>query len=231
MKDATQLHIRPARSEETGLFYTPHPEEDKRLGTVGHVRMDFGRSGNEFWHTWWPRGPEELNSPAFKLELQEVVDTLRESVLKNRFAMERFCYEHGGKISGGWTQNYGYIVETEHYRYCLRCTPSPGDYQGYLYCYDLRQQQMAQQAKPVGRVTFADGSRMDYTDAQEYLRCIQKELPQHSVTGFRYETLTDDPVVRKQVDDILFDLYGEENPQSLTDYENSSGQGMKMGGM
>ena len=101
----------------------------------------------------------------------------------------------------------------------------------YLYCYDLRQQQMAQQAKPVGRVTFADGSRMDYTDAQEYLRCIQKELPQHSVTGFRYETLTDDPVVRKQVDDILFDLYGEENPQSLTDYENSSGQGMKMGGM
>ena len=70
-----------------GLFYTPHPEEDKRLGTVGHVRMDFGRSGNEFWHTWWPRGPEELNSPVFKAELQEVVDTLRESVLKNRFAI------------------------------------------------------------------------------------------------------------------------------------------------
>ena len=92
MKNATQFHIRPARPEEAGLFYTPHPEEDKRLGTVGHVRMDFGRSGNEFWHTWWPRGPEELNSPAFKAELQEVVDTLRESVLKNRFAMERFCY-------------------------------------------------------------------------------------------------------------------------------------------
>ena len=51
--------------------------------------MDFGRSGNEFWHTWWPRGPEELNSPAFKLELQEVVDTLRESVLKSRFAMTK----------------------------------------------------------------------------------------------------------------------------------------------
>ena len=131
MKNATQFHIRPARPDEAGLFYTPHPEEDKRLGTVGHVRMDFGRSGNEFWHTWWPRGPEELNSPAFKLELQEVVDTLRESVLKNRFAMERFCYEHGGKISGGWTQNYGYVVVTEHYRYCLRCNPSPGDYNGY----------------------------------------------------------------------------------------------------
>ena len=117
MKDATQFHIRPARPEEAGLFYAQHPEENKRLGAVGCVRMDFGRSGNEFWHTWWPRGPEELNSPAFKLELQQVVDTLRESVLKSRFAMERFCYARGGKISGGWTQNYGYIVETEHYRY------------------------------------------------------------------------------------------------------------------
>ena len=51
MKDATQFHIRPARPEEAGLFYAQHPEEDKRLGAVGHVRMDFGRSGNEFWHT------------------------------------------------------------------------------------------------------------------------------------------------------------------------------------
>ena len=148
--NTTQFHIRPARPEEAGLFYTPHPEEDKRLGTVGHVRMDFGRSGNEFWHTWWPRGPEELNSPVFKAELQEVVDTLRESVLKNRFAMERFCYEHGGKISGGWTQNYGYVVVTEHYRYCLRCNPSPGDYNGYLTAYDLdvQRQNMAQKEVP-----------------------------------------------------------------------------------
>ena len=112
MKKTTQFHIRPARPDEAGLFYAQPPEEDKRLGTVGCVRMDFGRSGNEFWHTWWPRGPEELNSPAFKLELQEVMDTLRESMLKSRFAMERFCYEHGGKIDGGYVQNYGYIVET-----------------------------------------------------------------------------------------------------------------------
>ena len=80
MKKTTQFHIRPARPEEAGLFYTPHPEEDKRLGTVGHVRMDFGRSGNEFWHTWWPRGPEELNSPAFKAELQQIVGKLREGM-------------------------------------------------------------------------------------------------------------------------------------------------------
>ena len=112
--------------------------------------MDFGRSGNEFWHTWWPRGPEELNSPAFKAELQQIVDKLREDVLKSRFAMECFCYDHGGKISDGWTQNYGYIVETEHYRYCLRCNPSPGDYNCYCTAYDLdvQRQNMAQKEAP-----------------------------------------------------------------------------------
>lgn len=92
-----KFHIRPARPEEAGLFYAQHPEEDKRLGAVGHVRMDFGRSGNEFWHTWWPRGPEELNSPAFKAELQQIVGKLREDVLKSRFAMERFAMTTVGK--------------------------------------------------------------------------------------------------------------------------------------
>ena len=203
-----KFHIRPARPEEAGLFYTPHPEEDKRLGTVGHVRMDFGRSGNEFWHTWWPRGPEELNSPAFKAELQEVVDTLRERVLKNRFAMERFCYEHGGKISGGWTQNYGYIVETEHYRYCLRCNPSPGDYNCYCTAYDLdvQRQNMARDKPLVGRVTYANGDAQEFTDAEAFLKCVREELPYRPTTGFRYEVLTDDPAVRKAVDDIRLGL-------------------------
>ena len=180
--------------------------------------MDFGRSGNEFWHTWWPRGPEELNSPAFKAELQQVVDTLRESVLKNRFAMERFCYEHGGKISGGWTQNYGYIVETEHYRYCLRCNPSPGDYNCYCTAYDLtvQRQNMARDKPLVGRVTYANGDAQEFTDADEFLRCVQEELPYRPTTGFRYEVLTDDPVVRKQVDDISETGHGREKHGDVT---------------
>ena len=233
MKDATQFHIRPARPEEAGLFYAQHPEENKRLGAVGCVRMDFGRSGNEFWHTWWPRGPEELNSPAFKAELQEVVDTLRESVLKSRFAMERFCYEHGGKISGGWTQNYGYVVETEHYRYCLRCNPPPGDYNGYLTCFDLntQRQNMARDKSLVGRVTYANGDAQEFTDAEDFLKCIREELPYRTTTGFRYEVLTDDSNLRKQVDDMIFDLYGEENPRQLEEYQKTPDQGMTFGGM
>ena len=45
-----KFEIRPASSEEAGLFYALQPEQDETLGAIGHVRMDFGRSGSEFWH-------------------------------------------------------------------------------------------------------------------------------------------------------------------------------------
>ena len=225
--------MRPASPNEAGLFFALPPEQDEALGTIGHVRIDFGRAGNEFWHTWHPRGPSELNYPEFKAELQAVVDEMRKSVLKNFSAMTGYCRGHGGEIDGGWVQNYGYVAETENYRYCLRCNPSPGDYNAYLTAFDLnvQRQNMARKEKPlVGRVTFVNGDTQEFTDAEAYLRCIEDELPDRPITGFRYETLTDDPAVRKGVDDILFNLFGEENPRPLEEYEMPD-QGMKMGGM
>ena len=140
--DPPASRVRPAQPEEAGAFFAQTPEQDAQMGAIGHVRMDFGGSGKEFWHSWHPRGREELNSPEFKAELQRVVDTLRETVLKDLSSMQRFCSENGGDISGGWSQNYGYVVETEHYEYCLRCNPVKGDYQAYLSCYDLNEQKI-----------------------------------------------------------------------------------------
>ena len=219
VKVNTPIHIRPASPEEAGLFYSELEEAaDKKLGTVGHVRMDFGSSGKGFHHSWWPHNGDRFNTDEFKGELQEVVDMLRaDGPLKDLASMRAFCYRNGGGI----TQDgrcFGYIVETEHYRYCLRCTPSPGDYQGYLYCYDLRQQQMVQQDKPVGRVTFASGEQTEFTDATAFLQTIREELPYMATTGFRYELLTDDPDIQKAADDILLDFAGEENPRQACNY-------------
>ena len=135
MKDATQFHIRPARPEEAGLFNTPHPEEDKRLGTVGHVWM----------------------------------------------AVQR--------------------------------------------------QNMARATPLVGCVTYANGDTQEFTDAEAFLECVREELPYRPTTGFRYEVLTDDPTVRKQVDDMIFDFYGEEAPCRQEDHEPRPEQGMTFGGM
>ena len=43
--------------------------------------------------------------------------------------------------------------------------------------------------------------------------------------------MTDDPNLRKQVDDMIFDFYGEENPRQQEDYEPQSDPNMTLGGM
>ena len=54
-QDDRKFTIKAASFDEAALFYAMTPEEDQRLGCIGHVRMDFGHRGQEFWHTWWPR--------------------------------------------------------------------------------------------------------------------------------------------------------------------------------
>ena len=137
------LKLRPASPEEAGLFYALPPEKDEELGAIGHVRIDFGSSRSAFHHTWFPRGPEELNTQEFRDELDQIVNDLRKSVLKNLGAMQGYCWNHDGKIKGGsCCQNYGYVLETERYIYRLRCNPTPGDYQAYLSCFVNKEQKM-----------------------------------------------------------------------------------------
>ena len=172
------VQLRPASVEEAGLFYSQVEEDrDWQSGTVGHVRMDFGHGGKEFWHTWWPHNQDQFNTPEFKETLQTVVDALRrDGPLKDLSAMRSYCQQHGGAITEDG-ENFGYIAETEHYQFCLRCTPVPGHYQGYLYCYDKRQQEMVQHDTVVGRVIYADGTRQEFTDSELYLKTIKEELP------------------------------------------------------
>jgi len=139
------LKIHPASHDEDVLFYALPPEKDAELGAIGHVRIDFGSSGEEFWHTWWPRGPEELNTPEFRAELGAVVNDLRKGVLKDLLSMERYCWGSDGAIRGGTCcQNYGFTLETERYIYRLRCNPIRDDYQAYLSCFDREAQKLTQ---------------------------------------------------------------------------------------
>ena len=122
-----RFQIRPADRAESCIFFAQSPEKDLEHGCIGHVRMDFGHGGKEFWHTWHPRGPEEWNSPAFKAELTEVVDELRKSVLKDFSSMTAYCNNNGGQIDGGWVPIDGYVVGPDRFRYCARCKPVRGD--------------------------------------------------------------------------------------------------------
>lgn len=110
--------FRPASREEAGLFYSePDQALDETLGTVGHLRMDFGSGGKGFFHTWWPHNEDQFNTGEFKDDLQEVVDALRaDGPLKDLSAMSTYCHQNGGAITQDG-RSYGYIAETKHYRY------------------------------------------------------------------------------------------------------------------
>ena len=75
----------------------------------------------------------------------------------------------------------------------------------------------------VGKVTFVGDDDILYDDADAFLDCIREELPYRDTSGFRYEVLTDDPAVRKAVNDILFDFFGVEEPCEEEDYTQMMG--------
>lgn len=83
----------------------------------------------------------------------------------------------------------------------------------------------------IGSVSFLSGETQQFTDARAYLDCIREELPHEATTGFRFRTISQDPAVRKAVDDIVFDLYGEENPCNEEDYNLAPSEEIQMGGM
>lgn len=87
-------------------------------------------------------------------------------------------------------------------------------------CYDKCQQtlNMVRQEEVIGKVTFASGETLVYTDPAIFLQVIRDELPYKPTSGFQYEVLTDDPFIRKAADDILHSMFGEENLRPLEDY-------------
>ena len=168
--------LRPASSTESGLFYALPPERDEELGAIGHVRIDFGYRGQEFWHTWWPRGPEELNTPEFKDELAKVVNDLRLGVLKDLSSMRRYCWgrESGAITGGSCCQNYGFVLETDRYLYRLRCNPAEGDYQAYPGCFDKQAQKQEMGLTEKGRQALRGAA--DPAKPHSYSWCVIEHL-------------------------------------------------------
>ena len=83
----------------------------------------------------------------------------------------------------------------------------------------------------IGSVSFLSGETQQFTDARAYLDCIREELSHEATTGFRFRTITQNPAVRKAVDDIVLNFYGEENLCSEEDYNLAPSEEIQMGRM
>lgn len=122
------------------LYFTRSETLDKVNGCVGHLRGDFGKSGNEFYTTWWSHQNDALNTPEFKADFDRAVNWLREqpdAPLRDFDTMKRCCgrYKRACTIEQVILPSCGFMVKTKRYVYMLRCTPVKGDYNFYIYCY------------------------------------------------------------------------------------------------
>ncbi len=148
-----EIQVMPAATGDKSLFYSEEAKDIQR-GTVGHLRMDTGSSGREFWTTWWPHSGNSLTSEKFSQELDEVVNAMREpgGPLHSLQDMQNFCRKYGKDAEVEPGRSYGFKVDTVDYQYMLRLTPFRGDY-SYLYCYDkAAQREYAEKESVIGQL-------------------------------------------------------------------------------
>ena len=143
------------RETVQGIRWEPLPEErqdwvwsadnqaDLERGCIGHLRGDFGSSGEEFWTSWFDH-QAKLKSQVFREELQDVVNGLRKEggLLQSFAGMSSQC-----RKGLACDESFGFQAQTRDYTYCLRCTPRRGDYNFYLYAYDRNAQRERAQEK------------------------------------------------------------------------------------
>lgn len=72
--------------------------------------------------------------------------------------------------------------------------------------------------KIIGTVTFARGNCCTFTDSAEFVKTIREELPDRSSSGFAFKVLSDDAAMRMEIDNLVYNEYGEKNPHDLLYY-------------
>lgn len=128
---------RPMTAAEEKYTFRQSSQISGQTGLIGYLRADFGTSGKEFYSSWedWNK---ERKTPDFKLELDDVINCLREDgdILSSRVAMSKYCRQTPQSQMAMEPYYYGVRVDTEQYAYLLRLTPNKGDYNLYCYCYE-----------------------------------------------------------------------------------------------
>ena len=132
MKDK-RFSVAPGLEGSKGYYYS---NSDREHRCIGHIRGDLGKSGDEYWATFWEHEGINIAGEGYKEELTALVNTLRKNLLKSRKHMRQYIQQHPPLIlESGEIMSYGYQVTTEKYDYYIRCTPYPGLYDLYIYMY------------------------------------------------------------------------------------------------
>ena len=133
-----ELTIYPMTEAEQMYCYTQSQQLRGQTGNIGYLRADMDTNGKGFFSSW--NGfRNDLNTPEFREEFDEVIKTFRYDkkspcFLKDRETLTKFCYSHPEAEMKDET-SYGIRVNTADYAYMMRLNPNKGEYNLYCYCY------------------------------------------------------------------------------------------------
>lgn len=123
----------PAEKKEIHLCFRLSGEAAVRCGAIGYLRADFGRSGKEFYTTWFDN-QAHLKSFDFKYKLDEFINSLRDDGQEPPFASRdnhlAFCAAHPSMTC--------FKIATLDYSFYIRLNPHQGTYDIYCFAYDNR---------------------------------------------------------------------------------------------
>ena len=149
------IEFRPATGPERLYTYAQSHELTMKTGSIGYLRGDFGKSGDQFYTTWFDKITDRKTQP-FKDELDQVVNALRDDpdyhgILAGRSRMIAYCgTQPESAMSGNYTTEYAFRISTGDYAYLLRLNPTVGDYNFYISCYEKKWLDRHLQAASVG---------------------------------------------------------------------------------
>ena len=188
------MTIRPMSPEERAYSYSHEDDVMQSSGCIGHLRGDMGSDGGGFF-TSWTDHDDALKSNEFKAELDAVVDALRFDpryghLLGTRSDLNAYCRSHADSgFDGSYTREYGFRADTDRYSYMIRCNPTRGDYNFYIYAYEKEKLEhaLSPESEKI-RVLVVEPEKAPYVkDISPGLESLQKEVDGYIEAVYPFE--------------------------------------------
>lgn len=128
-----EFEMKAITPAERMYTYAQSQQISMQTGFIGYLRADLGSAGKEFFSTW-NDFRKDLKTDEFKTEFDEVINTLRDGILKERTTLSKYCNTHSD-CSYGNDREYGVTVRTGNYAYLMRLNPNKCEYNLYCHCY------------------------------------------------------------------------------------------------
>lgn len=132
------MKLRSMTPQERIYAYQQPTQLLSRVGGLGYLHGDFGKSGKEFHETWFSFD-DQSQSETLRKELDTVLDQLRTrnpKLLGGLEEMRRNVKRYQkSKFEGNYCTEYGFRIDAETHTFMLRCIPVEMDYQFYVFAY------------------------------------------------------------------------------------------------